>query len=174
MLLLRAALVGVAVGVVAITVDLDATDSDGDTITLSLSSKTRSDSSGLSPNSNSRLDRARATDADIKQTGILLAGSRQVVLALQGGGPRQAADQGVHGAVEGGAAEGGPLTSSSQPFGEEPGEVLTDVFECFCLLRGQGDRGVQNPMKVPIPGDRPQATSPCSCNFDSKLSRKTT
>ena len=65
MLLLRAALVGVAVGVVAITVDLDATDSAGETITLSLSSKTRSDSSGLSPNSDSRLDRARATDADL-------------------------------------------------------------------------------------------------------------
>ena len=65
MLLLRAALVGVAVGVVAITVDLDATDSAGETITLSLSSKTRSDSSGLSPNSDSRLDRARATHADL-------------------------------------------------------------------------------------------------------------
>ena len=103
-----------------------------------------------------------------------MAGSRQTLLTLQGGGPRQAADQGVHGAVEGGAAEGGPLASSSQPFGEEPGEVLTDVFECFCLLRGQRDRGVQNPVKVPNPGDRPQNTSPSSCNFEEFPHRKTT
>ena len=66
---------GVAGGVCLITVPLWATD-DGRQL-RSLSSKFRSVPTGFSPNSDSRLDRARAKDSSLSRT-LELAGSRQM------------------------------------------------------------------------------------------------
>ena len=66
---------GVAGGVCLITVSLLVTD-DGRQV-RSLSSKFRSVLTGLSPNSDSKLDNARATDSSLSRT-LESAGSRRV------------------------------------------------------------------------------------------------